>query len=657
MGKTVIGDLAVRVGADTSGLTKGMSRSKKQIRQLSNEAKAGGKQLAKYAAAAAAAGSAIAVGLVANSIKASREAANLAKIGNASIPVFKKMTVAARTVGIEQSKLSDILKDMTDRVGDFISTGGGPMADFFENIAPKVGVTAQQFKNLSGPQALQLYVSSLEKANLSQSEMTFYMEAIASDSTALLPLLRNGGALMSEYADQVDRLGIALSDVQSEEIEAAANAMAMARDVSSGFVDQMTAELSPVITAVSRQFIDAAADAGGVGVAATSAAERAVGAFGFIMDAVAGFHRTVILAGKGVAGLGLGIVDVMLTAANAIVNKPVQALNELLAKINEFAGTDFQPVSLTGLGQNIQKELEIVRGAQDEFMADFQSTLMEPLPSTQFEQFVAQAREYSEEAAREAAKIRESFMGQSDGAPGSAETGNLSDKMDAIRQSNMAEIELMREKHELELEEIARAKEAEIEIRGTYDELLQETAARHQKELTELEKRESDRRKKLAEDERRFKVDALDDALSNMTTLMNTGSRKMFEIGKFAANSNALLNTYEAVTGAYKVGASIGGPVLGAAYGTAAFGAQMAQVQKINSTQFGGSGGASGSNTQAINDSGTPVESAGSASQQSVSITLDVRGSDQDRAVAGSIVEQINAEAERGMRISRVALA
>ena len=56
-------------------------------------------------------------------------------------------------------------------------------------------MTAAQFRNLSGPQALQLYVSSLEKANLSQSQFTFFLEAIASDSSRLLPLLRDGGRL------------------------------------------------------------------------------------------------------------------------------------------------------------------------------------------------------------------------------------------------------------------------------------------------------------------------------------------------------------------------------------------------------------------------------------------------------------------------------
>ena len=55
------------------------------------------------------------------------------------------------------------MKDMQDRIGDFQQTGGGPLADFFTNIAPKVGVTIQQFQKLSGPEALQLFYNSLEK--------------------------------------------------------------------------------------------------------------------------------------------------------------------------------------------------------------------------------------------------------------------------------------------------------------------------------------------------------------------------------------------------------------------------------------------------------------------------------------------------------------
>ena len=82
--------------------------------------------------------------------------------------------------------------------------------DFFEKIAPQMGITADQFAKLGGADALQLYVSSLQKANLTQAELTFYLEAIASDSALLLPLLQNNGAAFNQLADEARKLGVVL---------------------------------------------------------------------------------------------------------------------------------------------------------------------------------------------------------------------------------------------------------------------------------------------------------------------------------------------------------------------------------------------------------------------------------------------------------------
>ena len=45
---------------------------------------------------------------------------------------FRSSAIAAKGYGIEQDKLSDILKDTNDKVGDFLTTGGGALADYFE---------------------------------------------------------------------------------------------------------------------------------------------------------------------------------------------------------------------------------------------------------------------------------------------------------------------------------------------------------------------------------------------------------------------------------------------------------------------------------------------------------------------------------------------
>jgi hypothetical protein len=155
---------------------------------------------------------AFSVRAIGSMVNAASRIKDLAALAGTSTTEFQKLAAASKTVGIDQDKLSDIIKDVNDKVGDFLVTGAGPMADFFETVAPLVGVTADNFKDLSGPQALQLYVDSLDKANLSQSQMTFFMEAIASDATALLPLLRNNGIEMRRLGDEAQRTGRILDE-------------------------------------------------------------------------------------------------------------------------------------------------------------------------------------------------------------------------------------------------------------------------------------------------------------------------------------------------------------------------------------------------------------------------------------------------------------
>lgn len=649
---TIIGDLAVRVGADTAGLTQGMAKANKQVRQLKDEAVTGTKQFARYAAGAAAAGSALAVGLVVRSVEANRELANLSKLANSSVSTFQKMTFGAKSVGVENQKLADILKDTSDRVGDFLSTGGGPMADFFENIAPKVGVTAEQFRNLSGPQALQLYVDSLEKANLSQNEMTFYMEAIASDATALLPLLRENGRAMAEQAAQAERLGLVLSDMESAQIEQAAVAFERVTDVLGSFVDQFTAELAPVITALSKQFLEAAEEAGGVGVAASDAFGFVVKATGFVLDAVEGVKRAFLLAGKAAAAFGLGAVEIMLRVANAVVNKPIQAINELIEKINTFAGTEFEPIGITNLGKKIQSELATVIDAQGLAVDDMHDLLMQPLPSVQFEEYVKQAKQASETVAREMARTNQSVLGGG-GEGGQNKTAEderakLQEKLARIQQGHMSELELLREKFAEENAIINEAKEQGLINERQRQEIMLANLEQFENQQTAIEKQAADERNRIAEAEQRAKLQGFSDMFGNLSALMNTESRKMFEIGKAAALAGAIVDGYAAITGAYKVGASIGGPPVGAAFAAAAGAATFAQIQNIRNASFNGSAGASaagaaGSVTGGINRQGEGIQGQNSNGAP----TLRVQGLDKNALFSGEQVVELINEARR----------
>lgn len=207
-----------------------------------------------YLVTAATAAKTAALGIVYTTAAYSDEITRSAKLASTGVEEFQKLAYASESFGIQQDKLADILKDTNDKIGDFFQTGAGPMADFFEFIAPKVGVTAEQFKNLSGADALQLYVSSLEKANLSQAEMTFYMEAIASDSTLLLPLLEKNGEAYKVLAKEAEEYGAILSEETIEQNKKFTKELKSLDNMVDGVRRTIGNQLIPVFNEIIRDF-------------------------------------------------------------------------------------------------------------------------------------------------------------------------------------------------------------------------------------------------------------------------------------------------------------------------------------------------------------------------------------------------------------------
>lgn len=201
----IIARLSVELGLNSAAFEQGAKKAGSSSKKLGSDMEALGFKVGKSLKALSIAGLAvgIAVGEMGRRVAASgKQIENSARLANTSVEQFQRVAGAARSVGIENEKLADILKDTNDKFGEFLTTGGGELKDFFDVIAPKVGVTAEMFRNLSGPDALQLYVTSLEKAGVNQQQMTFYMEALADEATALIPLLRNNGAELKRLGDQ-----------------------------------------------------------------------------------------------------------------------------------------------------------------------------------------------------------------------------------------------------------------------------------------------------------------------------------------------------------------------------------------------------------------------------------------------------------------------
>ncbi|MFP6818804.1 replication protein [Acinetobacter sp.] len=186
-------------------------------------------------------------GFVSRTIDAGNEIKKLALLSNASTSQFQYYAYGAKTAGFEIEDFADKMKDMQDRIGDFQQTGGGPLADFFTNIAPLVGVTIQQFQKLSGPEALQLFYDSLEKFGATKNDIKFYMESIIGDSSKLLPLLENGGAGFKKFGDAAKAAGAILSEDVVNDLAQTKESLQLLDLKWEGLKNRLASDITPII--------------------------------------------------------------------------------------------------------------------------------------------------------------------------------------------------------------------------------------------------------------------------------------------------------------------------------------------------------------------------------------------------------------------------
>ncbi|MCV3882805.1 phage tail tape measure protein [Pseudomonas aeruginosa] len=350
-------DLIAKVGGFVAGMDAAERRSEKWRKEVEkNAAKVG----AAIGAATAAGITALAA-LTVSTVRNANEIANLASVANASTTEFQKYAAGAKLVGIEQEKLADIFKDVNDKVGDFLNTGGGALADFFENVAPKVGVTADQFRNLSGPQALGLYVSSLEKAKVSQSDMTFYLEAIASDATALLPLLRNNAEGFKTFGDAAQAAGAILDEKTIKSASELRAATWLVEQSTTGLKNQLTSALIPVLSDFATKLLDVSKD--GTSMVAVGeflvttlklvagAAVATVGAFQLVGKSIAGAAAVASSAFEGITWLEIA------SGPAGWAKRFVQNLDGVKASTSVFAE------DMVGSGKKIVEVLEFIGNA------------------------------------------------------------------------------------------------------------------------------------------------------------------------------------------------------------------------------------------------------------------------------------------------------
>ena len=328
------------------------------------------------------------------------------------------------------------------------------------------------------------------------------------------------------------------------------------------------------------------------------------------------------------------------TGQLGIVSTDVEkARQEGLKKTNDVTVALQQQVALTSVGINegedaarrlaIALELGYTKAAMLPQAMKDSLTELEALEAKQIELNKTERAE-----AQTTAKLKSELLAK-EGKAKTERTSNL----DKIRAETATEQELLAAKYITQLELLEQSLINGEVLRDEYDSLRVGKAQILADNLLSIDKKKADAEEKLAEAAKQAKTTALSSTFGALSSLMNTGSRKLFKIGKMAALSGAIVDGIAAVQGAFKVGSSAGGPVLGAAYAAATAIKSAVQVQQIASQKFGGAGG--GANTFS---SGLPSVRTADSAQAPQTQQVDVRVT----AAGGGIVDMFNFEVANG---------
>lgn len=197
-----------------------------------------------------------------------------------------------------------------------------------------------------------------------------------------------------------------------------------------------------------------------------------------------------------------------------------------------------------------------------------------------------------------------------------------------------------------------------IAARAQYYAALKQLDTRYQSDKTKIEDAAIKQRFGIANVYRKADINSAAFFSDQMAGLMQTNSRKLFELGKAGAIAGAVIDTYKAATGAYAALASIPfvGPFLGAAAAAAAIAVGTARVSAIKSTQFGGGGVAGGAvgtfnaspNTGLPDFPGTqeapqsPITQAAVPIRRDINITIQGEGLFSAQQIRDSLIPALN---------------
>ena len=450
-----------------------------------------------------------------------------------NIERFQELSFAARKVGIDSETFADAVKDLNVKITD---AANGATA--YEEVLNMIGLQSKELIGLSVDEQFRRFADAMSKAN--DETRRFVADEINDSMFQLNGLLKEGAAGLDKYTSEARKLGVVMSSSEMKEVEELNKSFSELTASADALAGKLIANLSPALKAI------------------VTVANEAAGAVSSIVgDEVQKDSET--------------LADKIAKQKEKIALLNIELKN---AETSAFEFEDslfraFQPEKAIALQLEIDIAKMKIKAAKEE---------MEGLVAAQngLGGLMTGGGSFGGDGSIARLPVEESVANEpkeagSPIAPSESVVTAELERLDAIL-------------HEKEVRELEAQRRA-LEERQRFNDAINGVDERAQKYNT-----------MLWESGWRGKSEIMSKTMGSMSKLMNSESRKMFEVGKAAAMAQVLIDTPKAAMSAYSAmaGIPVVGPALGAAAAAAAIASGMSQLQNIKSTSFGGGGGGSG---------------------------------------------------------------
>jgi hypothetical protein len=556
-----------------------------------------------------------------------------------------------------------------------------------------LGLTAEQLRSMGIDQALGLVAGRLYQMSDASDRTATTMALLGRGSGELDAFLRDGSAGIAEATAQIDAMGGALTRVDAAEVEKANDAFTTLSATVQRIIDAFAAKLSPVLNVVWTEMT------------------------GFITETIKGFGGVDQIAYKVVSTI-LMIADAWVRTAQTI-GGVLKNLGTLLIETAKTGQAGFEVswaaityafnLMITEIGIGTSKMLHMTADVMTANGVKGANTFRELAFSISTSTGRAAAdtkvafESMKERAVVQAETMRAAFANiLKVDASGSSSIGKMQDllntanaasgmkgppktpdqgadpageaaanlpiskeqqqKLDQIRTFLMSEAEIENAAYQEKMNALTVAHDSEFTSAGERNTLIQGVEAEHQRALGQIAADAADARKRLEDQKLKAQLSGASTFFSNMSSLMNTGSKRLFKIGQAAAIATTIVNTAQAAMAGFAVGMSNGGPYVAAAYAAAAIVAGAVQIANIRSASPGGGGNVGGGGGAGVPSSGgsdpnspnVGVNGGGTFGASGQQVNITVIGSSVDKSALIALGEQLNALSNDGVHLGQV---